>query len=282
MITDITDEEINSLTQAILVRYGIDFTCYEPKSLKRRIIKLLNTFDFESTYNLWGRLLTDQSFIKTMMNEISVGMTSMFRDPVFWIHMRQLLHQDFNAKPEISIWHAGCSTGEEVHSMGIVLHETNLAEKAKALATDFNSEALSIAQKGVYHKIKMIENERNYAEYNHFHSLSAYTTPVDGKHLQVRPDFTRHVEYRYHNLVSDPFRETFDIILCRNVMIYFDTPTKEKLVNNFYRSLNPGGYLVIGFYDVSLPVTDRKLFSVIDEDAKIFQKLADPVAAQVH
>lgn len=272
MVTDITDEELKSLTQGILARYGIDFTCYETGSLKRRVIKFLNTSNFTAIHELWMKLLSDPTFVKTLMNEVSVGMTSMFRDPFFWVHLRHLLEKDYRAKPSISIWHAGCSTGEEVHSMRIVLHETDLAQKANSLATDFNRDAVETARKGVYHKIKMIENERNYTEYNRFQSLNAYTTPVDGKHVQMQPHLTQGVRYQYHNLVCDPFLEKFDIIFCRNVMIYFDSPTKEKLLQNFYQSLNPGGYLIIGFYDVIHGVRDQKLFSLVNEEAKIFQK----------
>jgi chemotaxis protein methyltransferase CheR len=172
----------------------------------------------------------------------------------------------------MSIWHAGCSTGEEVHSMGIVLHETDLSKKANSLATDFNRDAVEKAGKGEYHKIKMIENERNYAEYNRFQSLASYTTPIDAKHVRMQSHLTQRVRYQYHNLVCDPFLEKFDIIFCRNVMIYFDNPTKEKLLQNFYHALNPGGYLIIGFYDVVHAITDKKLFSLVNEEAKIFQK----------
>jgi len=272
MVIDVSDEELAALTQGILARYGIDFTCYEPQSLKRRIIKLLHTCNFTAIHQLWLKLLSDTTFIKTVMNEVSVGMTSMFRDPFFWVHLKHLLEREFRNKPTISIWHAGCSTGEEVHSMGIVLHEADLAAKSRSLATDFNRDAIEVARKGEYHKIKMIENERNYAEYNPFQLLSHYTKPIDGKHLQMLPDLTRHVTYQYHNLVSDPFPETFDIIFCRNVMIYFDNPTKEKLLQKFYRSLNPGGYFIIGFYDVMHALTDERRFSLINEPAKIFQK----------
>ena len=274
MVTNITDEELASLTQGILTRYGIDFTCYEPGSLKRRFIKLLNTCNFTAVHELWMKLLADSTFIKTVMNEISVGMTSMFRDPFFWVHLRHLLEKEFRNKPLFSVWHAGCSTGEEVHSMGIVLHETDLSVKAKSLATDFNRDAIETARKGEYHKIKMIENERNYAAYNRFQSLSHYTIPIDGKNVKMQEHLTRNVRYQYHNLVCDPFIEKFDIIFCRNVMIYFDNPTKEKLLQNFYNTLNPGGYLIIGFYDVLQALTDQKLFSLVNEEAKIFQKKA--------
>src|SRR6187551_1238243 len=101
----VSDEEVASLSQSILTRYGIDFTCYEPKSLKRRIVRLLLMNHYTSIHELWIRLLRDQTFIHTFLNEISVGMTSMFRDPFFWKHLQRLLSKNFSQSTNLSIWH---------------------------------------------------------------------------------------------------------------------------------------------------------------------------------
>jgi chemotaxis protein methyltransferase CheR len=271
MIIDISDSEVDSLTQSILIRYGIDFTCYEPKSLKRRIIRLMNNLGLTSSHDLWLKFLHDRQFIKTFMNEISVGMTSMFRDPILWKKLKERL-KALQSKEEIVIWHSGCSTGEEVYSLGIILNEINLIEKSKAHCTDINERAISEASKGVYHKIKMIENENNYREYNAFGDFSKYYQST-GTHVRMNLELIRHAQFYYHHLVNDPFPVNFDLIFCRNVMIYFDTEAKMKLLDKFYQALKPGGYLIIGFFDTMGHLMNDSKFRLIDEEAKIFSKV---------
>jgi len=262
---------MNSFTQSILVRYGIDFTCYEPKSLRRRIIRVMNLFNIPSIHDLWVQFLHDAKFIQIFMNEISVGMTSMFRDPQLWRSLKSTLNDNFKNASSLSIWHAGCSTGEEVYSMGILLSETHLQTKAKALATDINQASIKEAQEGSYHKIKMIENESNYREFNNFHQFGNYYSS-DGKHVTMSHDLIKHVTFQYHNLTSDPFPGSFDIIFCRNVMIYFDNPAKQKLVEKFYNALNPGGYFIIGYFDTLINLIDNKKFIPGDSESRIFKK----------
>ncbi len=271
LIVDVTDEELTSLTQSILTRYGIDFTCYEPKSLKRRIIRALNFFNFSSIHDLWVKLLSDAKFIHTLMNEISVGMTSMFRDPVLWKNLKRRVHATYKSKSSLSIWHSGCSTGEEVYTMGILLKELQMHEMATAHCTDINLAAIEEAKSGIYHKIKMIENEANFKQYNTYGDFSKYYQ-ADHKHAHMNLDLINHAHFAYHNLITDPFPKGFDIIFCRNVMIYFDTTAKLKLLEKFYQALNPGGYFIIGFFDTMGYLMDNKQFELIDEEAKIFQK----------
>jgi len=272
-IIAVTDEEIAALTQSILTRYGIDFTCYEPQSLKRRIVRLLNVYNFRSIHEMWVRILREREFMSCFMNEVSVGMTSMFRDPIVWKQLKGILNSQYKDSSSISIWHAGCSSGEEVFTMGILLEEINLLEKTSALATDINQDALEIGRKGEYHKIKMIDNEKNFKLYNPFGDLSVYYSRVDSKMGKMDQKLSKHVKFAYHNLISDKFTGGFDIILCRNVMIYFDSQAKKMLMQKFYESLSPGGYFIIGFYDTMLSMIDQKLFSLVDEEAKIFRKV---------
>ena len=273
IVLSITDEEMASLTQSILTRYGIDFTCYEPKSLKRRVVRVLNMHSYTSIHELWVRILTDRAFIYSFMNEVSVGMTSMFRDPIFWHNLKRRLLKSRGEQSSLSIWHAGCSTGEEAYSMGILLSETGLLSKSTALATDINQDALDAAKRGEYHKIKMIENERNYKQYNSYSELNKYYSSVDGKTIKMDPRLISHVNFSFNNLISDNAPGSFDMILCRNVMIYFDAQAKKNLLLKFHKALNPGGFFVIGFYDTMLQMIDQKLFRLVDEDAKIFQRV---------
>jgi chemotaxis protein methyltransferase CheR len=267
----ITDEELKSLTDAIQKRHGIDFSCYEQKSLKRRIIRSLHVFKFNGIHELWIRILKDHGFIYPFMDEISVGLTSMFRDPVLWKKLRYLLQTNFFPNSNITIWHAGCSTGEEVYSMGIVLRETNAGKQAKAFATDISNQAIATAQAGKYHILKLDEYNNNYREFNSAGSLNKYYRANENEGA-MDTSLISHVNFEYHNLITGIFNRKYDIIFCRNVMIYFDNDAKKKLFERFYDSLNKNGLLIIGFYDAVLPMLDASKFSIYDMDAKIFQK----------
>jgi chemotaxis protein methyltransferase CheR len=267
----ITDEELKSLTDAIQQRHGIDFSCYEPKSLKRRIVRVLHIFKLTAVHELWIKILKDHSFIYPFMDEISVGLTSMFRDPVLWKKLRYLLSQGMNGGSELNIWHAGCSTGEEVFTLGIVLKESGYSKNVKALATDISNQAMAAASKGDYNLIKLEEYEKNYREYNPAGTLSKYYRKQDNS-ATMDASLLSHVTFEHHNLITSPFQRKFDIILCRNVMIYFDNEAKRKLFDRFHACLNPGGLFIIGFYDAVLPMVDTTKFRVMDMDGKIFQK----------
>jgi chemotaxis protein methyltransferase CheR len=268
----ISDEELISLTDAIQKRHGLDFSCYEPLSLKRRILRALHVLGMQSIHELWCRILREHSFIYAFMDEISVGLTSMFRDPILWRKMKQLISENTLNFNGLSIWHAGCSTGEEVFTMGIILRESMFSNRCSALATDISNSAMGTAQRGEYNILRMQEYERNYREFNPGSGMGSYYK-VDGKMVLMDLTLTKHVNYAYHNLISSDFNGKFDIIFCRNVMIYFDNNAKRKLFQRFYECLNPNGLLVIGFYDAVLPMIDSSKFRVFDMDAKIFQRV---------
>jgi len=268
----ISDEELKSLTDAIHQRHGIDFSCYEPKSLKRRVIRALHVFKLNAIHELWMKILRDHSFIYPFMDEISVGLTSMFRDPVLWRKLRLLLNNEWADKTNLSIWHAGCSTGEEVYTMGIVLRESSFTRPFSALATDISNQAMETAKKGEYHVVKLEEYNHNYIQFNPGSTLTKYYT-INNNAALLDTKLIRHVTFEHHNLITDPFTKTYDVIFCRNVMIYFDNNAKKDLFNRFYDSLNRGGVFIIGFYDAVLPLIDPTKFKVMDMDTKIFQKI---------
>lgn len=272
VITSITDEELNSLTHAILRRYGIDFTCYEPASLKRRIVRAINVLKLDSTHQLWVRLLKERDFIYPFIDEVAVGLTAMFRDPILWQTLKREALKAIPAKDQLNIWHAGCSTGEEVYSMGIVLQEAGMKIKTKAVASDMSEAALKLAQEGEYHPLKITEYEKNYATYNPLGIFKRYYS-VQEQSVKMQAQLVTHVDFRLHNLVTDPIKEQYDIIFCRNVMIYFDQASKIKLLDQFYQHLNPGGLFIIGFYDALVPMISKSRYRYLNLDAKIFQKI---------
>ncbi|MBC7920398.1 MAG: hypothetical protein H7Z75_04840 [Ferruginibacter sp.] len=271
MEREITNEELVSLSSAILTRYDVDFTGYELQSFKRRISRALSVFGLDSTHSLWIKLLKERDFIYPLTDEITVGLTAMFRDPVLWTKLSRSVLRALNKKDPIRIWHAGCSTGEEVYTMGIVLDEIKLRERAVVWATDINSQALEKAKEGKYAALKIPEYAANYKEFNPFRRFERYYT-LQQEVAQFDPALVHQVGFQYHNLVAHPVTEKFDLILCRNVMIYLDTKAKLKLLEQIYHSLNEGGFFVIGFYDALVPLIDNRMFSFYDMEAKIFQR----------
>jgi chemotaxis protein methyltransferase CheR len=268
----LTDEELKSLTDAIHQRHGIDFSCYETKSLKRRVSRAISVFKFNSAMELWTKVLKDRAFVYPLMDEISVGLTSMFRDPVLWRSLKKILGDIGPHPAKLKIWHAGCSSGEEVYTMGIVLKESALRRPYSMWATDISKQSLEIAKRGEYHLSRKEEFIKNYKEYHPIGNVHNYYKS-EGAIFQVDPTLIDRVSFDYHNLITDPFTQKFDIIFCRNVMIYFDNKAKHQLFEKFYYSLSQGGLLIIGFYDAVLQLLDKNKFEVYDLDAKIFRKV---------
>ena len=274
MNIEISKEELNSLTAAIMQRHGIDFTCYEPKSLKRRVVRALSVFDLGSIHELWVKILRDRDFVGQFVNEMSVGLTSMFRDPGFWIKLREILPGLISEKGSLQVWHAGCSTGEEVFTLNIVLRHLGLEGKVRSYATDMNTSALEQAKTGIYHVLKLDEYEHKYHKFtNNGSTLSRYYKR-DGKYGHMDLSLVRFVKFEMSNLITDTNRNKYDIIFCRNVMIYFDAGAKKLVLEKFYNNLKPGGLLVIGFFDALAPIVDKTKFEFYDLDNKIFRKIS--------
>jgi chemotaxis protein methyltransferase CheR len=266
----ITNEELQSITRAIYTRYGIDFTNYEPTSLKRRISRIIDQFKLESSVGLWRKLIYEKEFIHHFIEEVTVGLTEMFRNHDFWIKIREEVLPNFACQKNLSIWHAGCSTGEEVYSMAICLTEEELIGKALVTSTDLNKRSVKQAKEGSFSNIYKKQYTKNYEaakgrkRLQHYYHENQETLTFDKLDL-------RNFEFDTHNLTNDPVHKKFDLVLCRNVMIYFDDTLKLKVIKSFYDSLNEGGFFAIGYYD-SLPEEAKRYFKPFDSARKIYRK----------
>lgn len=269
---DITDVEVNSLTDAIMKRHGVDFTCYEPKSLKRRVLRAMSVYKLTSIHELWMKILKERDFIHPFINELSVGLTSMFRDPGFWTALSKILPGMVNERGKIDVWHAGCSTGEEVYTLNIVKKELELDGKIKSYASDMNTDAIAHGMKGQFHILKLAEYEHNYKKYNTKGNLSKFYEKHE-KHGQMDLELIKDVKFEMSNLITDINPNKYDIIFCRNVMIYFDGGAKKIVLDRFYQSLKPGGLLIIGFFDALVPILDKNKFEFYDLSQKIFRRI---------
>lgn len=273
MKIEISDEELNSLTAAIMKRHGIDFACYEPKSLKRRIVRALSVFDLASIHELWVKILRDEDFLHPFVNEMSVGLTSLFRDPRFWVKLKGMLPEMISDKSQLDVWHAGCSSGEEVYTFNIIIRQLGLEGQVISYATDMNTAALEQAKNGAYLLLKIEEYENNYSNFKKFSLLSQYYK-IKGKHGYMDLGLISHVKFEMSNLITDTNENKYDIIFCRNVMIYFDGGAKKLVLDKIYNNLKPGGLLIIGFFDALAPIIDKSKFEFYDLDNKIFRKIS--------
>ena len=267
---EISDEELNSLTTAVKSRFGIDFTNYESKSLKRGIARLITKYDLGSMVGLWSKIMKDRDFFTSCIDDLLVNLTEMFRNPEIWVKIQKDILVQFKLKPSIRIWHAGCSTGEEIYTMGIVLSQAKLYSKADITATDLSSQAMAKAMAGVYPQLLWKKYLASFKQYFSDGKAEDYFTLTPDS-VKINESLKKNVTYQRHNLVQDKMPKKFEIIFCRNVMIYFDETLKMKVLSLFHSCLEPGGFLIIGYYDM-LPEAHKELFTLYDATTRIYRK----------
>jgi|SRR6478609_3559512 len=267
---EISDEELQSLTVAIKTRYGIDFTNYETKSLKRGVARLINKYEMGSLVGLWAKILKDREFFMLCVDDLLVNLTEMFRNPEIWRKIKSDLLEKLKDKPKIKIWHSGCSTGEEIYTMGIVLSDSKLYNKTDVTATDLSSVALEKAKKGVYPQLLWKKYLSSYQQYLPDGKSENYFQ-LENEEIKISDGLKKNISFQRHNLVQDRMTKKFDIIFCRNVMIYFDETLKMKVLSLFHSCLEPDGFLIIGYYDM-LPEKHKELFTLYDATTRIYKK----------
>lgn len=270
---DISDAEMRSIQDAIQKRYAVDFHNYEPKSFKRRLMRIYRKFNFTSSFDLWSRTLKDKEFIHEFINEVSVGLTALFRDPIFWQTLQELVKSEFSNQKEIQIWHAGCSSGEEIYTAGIIWEELKITSKVKSIATDISSNAINNAKSGVIIKAKTPEYQRNFLQFNPKGNFDHYFTE-DSKNLHMKKEYFSYVNFLNSNLIMDdiPGTAKFDMIFCRNVLIYFDPHAKSLVIDKIFKALKPGGFLIVGFLDSLVSYLDEDRFEYYNMNQRIFRK----------
>lgn len=272
MKVEINDEEIKSLMNAIQRRYGLDFTNYETKSLKRGISRLMMKRKISSILELWSKILKDKEFFLQSIDDLMVNLTELFRNPEAWIMVRDIVLNNYTSKPSVDIWHAGCSTGEEVYTMSIILEELKMLNKTSALATDLSSKVLTIAENGEYSLLTMKNYMKPFISFYPQKKIEDFFIHNE-KSATIKTVFKSHVKFVRHNLAQDSMDRKFDIIFCRNVMIYFDDALKLEVLKMFNNALKDGGYFIIGYYD-TLPSEANAIFDIYDSRTRIYKKKA--------
>ncbi len=237
--------EIKLLLEAIYLKYGYDFRNYACAHTKRRLEHRLNVDSMENYSAMQHRLIHDEAFFNTLLLDLSINVTEMFRDPWVYSKVRELVVPHLKTYPFIKIWHAGCSAGQEVYSMGILLEEEGIKERSQIYATDFNELILQKAKQGIYPMDVIREYTANYQKSGGKQSFSDYYT-ADYDNVVIKQSLKDKVLFSSHNLVTDGVFGEMNLIFCRNVLIYFDRELQNRVFNLFYESLCPGGFLCLG------------------------------------
>ena len=263
--------EFNLLLEAIFQRYGYDFRDYAPETLHRRIAMFQRDHGELSLYEITHRVVHDPEFFYTLLPAFSVSYTMLFREPSVFRALVDHVVPLLRTWPRFKIWHAGCATGEEVYSLAILLRELGLLDRAIIYATDIAQTALDTARQGIYALDVVRKGNQNYLESGGKGSLS------DHYHARYNacimdPELRKSITFCRHNLAVDQSFGEMQLILCRNVLMYFNPPLQNRVVQLFTDSLDWGGYLCLGNRESLNFIDSGACFEFLDENSRIYKK----------
>ncbi len=269
--SDLERLEMELLLLAIYRHHGFDFRAYAPASLHRRIRRHLEAAHVSTISGLTELILHEPAALQRLLHDLSVNVTAMFRDPSFFAEFRNTVVPLLRTYPTVRIWHAGCSTGEEVYAMSILLEEEGLSERCRIYATDMDSTVLDHAQQGIFPLSRMKEYTSNYFLAGGKRSLSDYyTAKYDG--ALFAPRLSKNVLFTQHNLAMDRCFSEFNVIVCRNVLIYFDRTLKDHSLGLFSESLATLGVLCLGRKESLRFTAFEAEFNALSERERIFRR----------
>ena len=266
----VKDEELEYLIKDVYDLYGYDFSLYSRASFKRRVNRICLIDKFTSFAELRYTLINEPNYLKRFIEEVTVNVTEMFRDPYFFKELRENILPQLGTYPLIRIWIAGCSTGEEAYSVAILLKEAGLYHKSLIYATDINPSVLETARAGVFPISQMKTYSENYILSGGKKDFSDYYT-ANYDSARFDSSLKEKMILSTHNLVSDSSFNSFQLIVCRNVLIYFDKPLQERVFKLFDDSLENLGYLALGSKETLRFSSLATIYQQID-DQKIWKK----------
>lgn len=271
----IEDIEVSLLLKALKDHYDYDFTGYAHASLKRRLMELKRYFDVQKLSELIPSLLYDENVARTLINNISVPVSEFFRDPLVWKTFSEDVLPRLDSFPHINLWQAGCGRGQETYTLLILLAEAGLIKKTRIIATDINAEALDEARLGSWPARDFDAWSQSYLAAGGKGQLADYFTHKGDKVCFTHDDLRRAVEFTAHNLVVDDVFMESQCVICRNVLIYFGPELQERVLQLFGRSLQRGGYLLLGKAEsLPEPPPQYQLFQRINSDINLYRRTA--------
>jgi chemotaxis protein methyltransferase CheR len=264
--------EIKLLLEGIFQRYGYDFRDYASASIRRRVLGVMQAERATSVSGLQDRVLHEPACMERLLLALTIHVTSMFRDPGFYVALRQKVVPLLRTYPFVRIWHAGCSSGEEVYSLAILLREEGIYERCRIYATDLSESVLAPAREGVFPLASMKEYTENYQKAGGTASFSEYYT-ARYDHALFRAPLRDNIVFAPHNLVTDGAFNEFNVILCRNVMIYFNKALQDRVHELLHRSLARFGVLGLGRKE-SLRFTPHEAsYDTLDDFERLYRKV---------
>jgi len=269
----VEDIEIQLLLDALRYRYGYDFSSYADASLKRRIVNLKTVFGFSHIADFISPLLHNHGLLEQVINQISVPVTEMFRNPKVFLALRTQVLPVLKTFPHINIWLPGCATGEEAYAIAIMLKESGILERSQIYATDINNAALKTAETGIYQANKIDLYTQNYMQSGGSNQLSNYYHKAYQR-IIMNPELLDRITFSHHNLVSDGVFCEFHLIFCQNVFIYFNATLQQQVLTIFADSLSRGGFLCLGDKNYLSITAKIDQLRITNEKIMILQKRA--------
>ena len=264
--------EVDLLVEGIYRLYGFDFREYARSSFRRRIRSVVETERTGTISALQERIFHDPECFDRVLPRLSVNVSAMFRDPAFFLAFRQHVIPFLRTYPFVRIWQAGCSTGEEAYSVAILLEEEGLYDRCRIYATDINGAVLRTAKAGIYPLEAMQKYTTNYLQAGGRRSFSEYYT-ASYEHVMFHPALQRNILFTEHNLATDGTFNEFNVILCRNVMIYFNKSLQTRVHQLFYDSLASFGILGIGAHETLRLTSHEHGYEPLAEREKLYRRL---------
>ena len=272
-MNDLEQLELRLLLEAVAQHHGYDFRGYARASVLRRVRHRLVEEGLTTISGLQERVLHDRGCLERLLMDLSISVTSMFRDPTFYAALREKAVPLLRTYPFIRVWNAGCATGEETFSLAILLHEAGLSDRTRIYATDINEVVLAQARAGSFPLDRMKEYTRNYIAAGGQTPFSDYYKVV-GDRVRFERSLVDNVVFAQHNLVSDASFNEFNLIVCRNVMIYFDRALQDRVHDLFYRSLVRRGILALGHKESVRFTGHEGDYDEIDERERLYRRAA--------
>ncbi len=262
--------EIDLILEGIYNKYGYDFRNYSKAHVKRRLLNRLSASKLNSISEMQHKVLHDPKYFEILLRDLSINVTEMFRDPGFYLALRKEVIPILKTYPFFKVWHAGCATGEEVYSFAVVLKEEGIYDRAQIYATDFNHDVLDVAKKGIYPIDRIKEYTSNYQAAGGTQSFSDYYM-ANYNSVIYDQSLKKNLVFAQHNLVTDSVFAEVNLIICRNVLIYFNKELQNRVINLFHDSLINGGYLGLGSKETLQFTSKATKFDIVNGNEKIYK-----------
>ncbi|MCD7035833.1 protein-glutamate O-methyltransferase CheR [Metabacillus sp. GX 13764] len=272
ILDPLEEMETELLLEGIFRVSGFDFREYMRSSIGRRIKNRMKLEQIPTITRMLEKALHEPEFLNQLLNDFSINVTEMFRDPSFFKTFREKAVSVLSKHQNIRIWHAGCSTGEEVFSMAILLKEEGLYDRTTIYATDMNEKVLDQAKLGIFPLSKMQAYTKNYFLAGGEKAFSEYYT-TDEKFAYFQPELLKNIIFAQHNLVTDQSFNEFHVIICRNVLIYFTLPLQDQVHELFHTSLAKGGFLGLGSKEALKFTSVAYNYQEFDPEEKLYRKI---------